>query len=160
MKKVFAFSVVFIVGVTLACLITYLVKAKQIQQLVNLFQQISVYSKVDKCNLAYFTQSPKTAVFELETFLDDEAAKSVTDKSEPIYNLDLFVVNAHLAKLYQNLGNRDKADQRFRSAMTYYNNVSSIKGGTLITNNAGVLQKLEPFDEKLLKRYQNVQTNN
>jgi tetratricopeptide (TPR) repeat protein len=147
----------FILGLTLGSIVTYSIQAKTNQQFINSYQQESAYKEFERCNRAYFQKSPEIAIWELGNFIDDTMLLPKMNTSDPLYslhNLNLFIVHARLAKLYQNLGDREKSEQYFQSAITNYNEASRNFPGAQslsISNDADVLNLLQKFDAKMKK---------
>ena len=145
-------STMFVVGILMGTVVTYIVQAIKFQEFFVLEQQMNVCKDIEKCNQAYFAKSPDIAIWELENFLADTESTPQAAEYEKIHHLDLFVAQARLAKLNKNLGELEKAEQHFNLAMTNYNLANGPKE-IPITNEVGVLDNLKKFDAKLFRAY-------
>lgn len=149
--KVLLHLLIFILGIILGSILTYSFQAKKSRELIAIYQKIYMFNEFAKCNRAYFQRSPEVSIYALENFVNDTMSLlPKINTNEYIYKVDMFVVNARLAKLYKNIGNQEKAEQYFRSAIISYNDMTgSISPRLSISNDTSVLNELQRYDANL-----------
>jgi tetratricopeptide (TPR) repeat protein len=157
-NKICLCSLLFILGIVLGSIVTYSVQLKKFQHSANLYQSIQQenrYKDFERCNRAYFQKSPEIAVWGLENYIDDTMSLLKTggeSGSDLVNNMNLFIAHARLAKLYQKLGNQEKSEEHFRSAIVNFNeagrDISGGKYSASISNNVEVLNEIQKYDAK------------
>ena len=153
--KIYLYLLILILGMALSSIITYCSiqnqNSKKNNEIRKSLRLTMRYEEFGLCSRAYFQGRPETAIFEIESFISNRMLFP-KDTDDPMWNINLFIANARLAKLYKDIGNREKSELYFRSAITNYN--EEFKGmsdasSICISNDAGVLRELERYDSTL-----------
>jgi len=155
-KNVF-YVLIFFIGFALGLFITFLIVERQVSKEVTFLQEVYFAKNFFKSDRVYLTQKPEFAVWFLEDLLKEvNTNSSYTGLSPMTFDWNLFEAHARLAKMYQDMGKTELAEQHFREAIDYYHRLLICRYNGVIpqteppvTNNVEVLKVLGIADKKL-----------
>ena len=145
MKSVFAVCIAIIAGVSLGWLAGSYRQGKSTQDAVLLLKQIELNKIETRANMAYASQSPEVAVWELNHMAEVFQEASQLGCQEPkSIKLKLFLAHARLARIYYAENDQEKVEKEFREASSYYNESYP---AAKIEDFDTLLNRLDKFDE-------------